>query len=56
MVLIPAAIWITLVFAFSSLWFTHYCLASLQALRAQEPVGTLGAPAATVIDVTATRC
>lgn len=55
MVLIPAAIWIyTLVFAFSSLWFTHYCLASLQALRAQEPVGTPGAPAATVIDVTAT--
>ncbi|MDO5290676.1 MAG: EI24 domain-containing protein [Pseudomonadota bacterium] len=33
--LIPVAIWIyTLVFAFSSLWFTHYCLAALQAHRA----------------------
>lgn len=33
--LIPVAIWIyTLVFAFSSLWFTHYCLAALQAQRA----------------------
>lgn len=35
--LIPLAIWIyTLVFAFSSLWFAHYCLAVLQQLRAQE--------------------
>jgi hypothetical protein len=33
-VLIPVAIWIyTLVFAFSSLWFTHYCLAALAKLR-----------------------
>ncbi len=33
-VLVPVAIWIyTLVFAFSSLWFTHYCLAALQRLR-----------------------
>ena len=32
--LAPLAIWIyTLVFAFSSLWFTHYCLAVLQDLR-----------------------
>ncbi len=31
---VPVAIWIyMLVFAFSSLWFTHYCLAALQALR-----------------------
>ena len=30
-VLIPVAIWIyTLVFAFASLWFTHYCLAALE--------------------------
>lgn len=40
-ILVPVAIWIyTLVFAFSSLWFTHYCLAALHALRreaAQEP-------------------
>ena len=36
-ILVPLAIWIyTLVFAFASLWFTHYCLAALQALRAQS--------------------
>ena len=35
-ILVPLAIWIyTLVFAFASLWFTHYCLAALQALRAE---------------------
>ena len=33
-VLIPVAIWIyTLVFAFASLWFAHYCLAALAQLR-----------------------
>ena len=32
--LAPLAIWIyTLVFAFSSLWFAHYCLSALQILR-----------------------
>ena len=40
-ILVPLAIWIyTLVFAFSSLWFTHYCLAALHAMRreaVQEP-------------------
>jgi len=36
-VLVPVAIWIyTLVFAFSSLWFSHYCLAALEKLRAEE--------------------
>lgn len=35
-VLIPVAIWIyTLVFAFSSLWFAHFCLAALVQLRAE---------------------
>jgi hypothetical protein len=35
-ILVPVAIWIyTLVFAFSSLWFAHYALAALQALRAE---------------------
>ena len=35
-VLVPLAIWIyTLVFAFSSLWFTHYALAALAQLRAE---------------------
>lgn len=39
-VLIPLGIWIyTLVFAFSSLWFAHYCLAALQAQRAQDAAG-----------------
>jgi hypothetical protein len=36
-VLVPVAIWIyTLVFAFASLWFTHFTLAALQALRAER--------------------
>jgi hypothetical protein len=36
-ILVPVAIWIyTLVFAFSSLWFAHFALAALQALR-DEP-------------------
>lgn len=36
-VLVPLAIWIyTLVFAFSSLWFSHYCLDALQQLRKQN--------------------
>jgi len=41
--LIPLAIWIyTLVFAFSSLWFAHYCLKALEQLRAESaaPVGS----------------
>jgi len=46
-ILVPVAIWIyTLVFAFSSLWFAHYCLAALQALRISR------AAAAVVVDVT----
>lgn len=33
-VLVPLAIWIyTLVFAFSSLWFAHYCLSALEQIR-----------------------
>jgi hypothetical protein len=36
-ILLPMAIWIyTLVFAFSSLWFAHYCLGALHALRRQR--------------------
>lgn len=35
--LVPLAIWIyTLVFAFSALWFAHFCLAALQSLRAEQ--------------------
>ena len=38
-ILVPLAIWIyTLVFAFSSLWFAHYCLAALQALRLEHAI------------------
>jgi len=47
-VLVPIAIWIyTLVFAFSSLWFTHFCLTALQRLREQggDPSAPLAAPA-----------
>lgn len=45
LVLIPVAIWIyTLVFAFSSLWFTHYCLAALEQLRAQRNQGAVEVP------------
>ena len=33
-VLVPLAIWLyTMVFALASLWFAHFCLAALQALR-----------------------
>ena len=36
-ILVPVAIWIyTLVFAFSSLWFSHYALAALEQLRAKN--------------------
>ncbi len=38
MLLVPLAIWIySLIFAFTSLWFAHYALAALEALR-REPV------------------
>ncbi|WP_280152389.1 EI24 domain-containing protein [Piscinibacter sp. XHJ-5] len=38
-VLVPLAIWIyMLVFAFSALWFAHYALAALQALRAERRI------------------
>lgn len=36
-VLVPVAVWIyTLVFAFSALWFAHFSLSALQALRAEQ--------------------
>ncbi len=44
LVLIPLAIWIyALVFAFTSLWFTHYSLGALEALRAQTGTVVMGA-------------
>jgi len=40
-ILVPLAVWIyTLVFALSSLWFAHYCLAALKALRAEQAVAS----------------
>jgi hypothetical protein len=45
-ILVPLAIWIyTLVFAFASLWFAHYCLAALESMR-QEPASGTSAPTA----------
>jgi len=42
--LAPLAIWIyTLVFAFSSLWFAHYCLAALANLRREQHAAGLAA-------------
>jgi hypothetical protein len=44
-VLVPFAIWIyTLVFAFSALWFAHYALGALRALRQERDAGA-SAPA-----------
>jgi hypothetical protein len=44
-ILVPLAIWIyTLVFAFSSLWFAHYCLAALEKLRAESEAGLAPPP------------
>jgi Etoposide-induced protein 2.4 (EI24) len=44
-ILVPVAIWIyTLVFAFSSLWFAHFALAALQALRRKNEASTAASP------------
>ncbi len=44
LVLIPLAIWAyAVVFAFTSLWFTHYSLAALEALRAESDTVVVGA-------------
>ena len=44
-ILVPLAIWIyTLVFAFSSLWFAHYCLAALAGLRAEAAAALAATP------------
>ena len=48
-ILVPVAIWIyTLIFAFSSLWFSHYCLTALENLRAQAGVVAPPVPVAPV--------
>lgn len=58
-VLVPLAIWLyALVFAFSSLWFAHYCLQALQTLRAETVMPPAARPGRStrsteVVDVTA---
>lgn len=43
-VLVPLAIWIyTLVFAFSGLWFAHYCLDALSQMRLQRATSSMSA-------------
>jgi hypothetical protein len=51
-ILLPLAIWLyTLIFALSSLWFAHYCLAALVALRAEKArAAAVVTPASTVVD------
>jgi hypothetical protein len=45
-VLVPVAIWIyTLVFAFAALWFAHFTLSALEALRAERAVAPPPVPA-----------
>ena len=45
-VLVPVAVWIyTMVFAFSALWFAHYCLAALDQLRGLEAAAGSAVPA-----------
>lgn len=57
--LVPIAIWIyTLVFAFASLWFAHYCLAALERLRQEPlvaPVEVVDPPAAAPSDPVPSR-
>ena len=44
-VLVPLAIWVyTLVFAFATLWFTHYALSALQDLRAERDAVATATP------------
>jgi Etoposide-induced protein 2.4 (EI24) len=53
-ILVPLAIWIyTLVFAFSSLWFDHYCLAALEQLRKRNSALAQAAPAQNATDLIA---
>ena len=53
-VLAPMAIWIyTLVFAFSALWFAHYCLDALAQLRAQRAAAAVSSSAVELLDASA---
>ncbi len=49
--LVPLSIWLyTLIFAFSSLWFSHYGLSALQSLRAQRSPDTATTQMPLVVD------
>ena len=53
-VLLGVSMWLyTLVFAFSALWFAHFCLSALAALRTEsEPIAQAASPGAgAVVDV-----
>lgn len=53
-VLAPLAIWIyTLVFAFSALWFAHYCLDALAQLRSQRAAAAVSSSAVELLDASA---
>ncbi|MDM0104444.1 EI24 domain-containing protein [Variovorax sp. J22R24] len=53
-VLVPVAIWIyTLVFAFSALWFAHYCLDALAQLRMRRAAAAVSPPAVELADANA---
>ena len=55
-ILVPLAIWIyTLVFAFSSLWFSHYTLTALEQLRKQNMPHAQVLPAQPAIELIATN-
>lgn len=55
-ILVPVAIWIyTLVFAFSSLWFSHYALAALAQLRQANSTKTLDIRAQDAIELIASE-
>ena len=53
-ILVPLAIWIyTLVFAFSSLWFSHFTLMALEQLRKQKVTLAEEIPAPAAIELVA---
>ena len=55
-ILVPLAIWIyTLVFAFSSLWFSHYTLMALEQLRKQKVLLAQSLPAQPAIELIANK-
>ena len=52
--LVPLSIWLyTLIFAFSSLWFSHYGLSALQSLRAQRSADTATTQMPLIVDAVA---